>query len=304
LAVVACSAPGTDVEQQDAVVPINPLAEAESKEKATTRLYFGYQQQKLLVGESRVVDVTEFESIEKSIIEELAKGPSAERVDFTQLINPATQVVNIESQGQFLFITLSQEFLQSFGTEIDMTDEEQLSNEKRRRYLAVCSIVNSIVEQGTYSRVNILIDENGVGRPITLEEAGLDADEPAEPFERDNEIELTGRNTMREILGAIEKKEWSTLYGYIAYKNLYGSDKPSLEDFTNEIVNSKLAVSSSDVLDDVVSQDGSTDVVMVNYELKLQDGEPRNMTNIPVRLVQENGVWKITYNTFKSKFLT
>jgi hypothetical protein len=299
----ACAAPVTGVEQ-DAVVPINPLPEAESKEKTTARLYFGYQQERLLVGENRVVDVTEFESIEKSIIGELAKGPSAERMEFTQLINPATQVVNIEAQGQFLFVTLSQEFLQNFGTEIDLTDEEQLSNEKRRRYLAVYSIVNTIVEQGTYSRVSILIDEEGSGRPITLAEAGLEAEEPAEPFERDNEIALTARNTTREVLAAVEKKEWGALYGYIAYKNTYGGDKPSQEDFTNEIVSSKLSVSGAQILDDVISQDGATDIIMVDYELKLQDGEPRSLTNIPIKLVQENGVWKITYSTFKNKFLS
>jgi len=292
-------------EETDATIPINPMPEAGSKEKTTTRIYFGYLSERLLVGENRVVDVTDFESVEKSIIEEMAKGPSAERVDFTPLINPATKVVNVESQGQFLFITLSQEFVQPFGEEIDSSNEEQIAAEKRRKYLAVYSIVNTLIEQGSYSRVSILIDEEGSGRPLTQSEAGIDeTNEATEPFEHKGDIILTGQNTMREILNAIEKKEWSTLYGYIAYKTSYGLDRPIKDDFINEMGAAKLSISNHEVLDEVVSQDGSSTVVMVKYELKLQDYEVRDMSNIPVRLIQENGVWKITYNVFRNKFMT
>lgn len=303
--IVSCTQPQED--ENDAVIPINPLPDTGSKEKTTTRLYFGYLDQRLLVGESRAVDVMEFESIEKSIINAMAKeGPSAERVDFTQLINPNTDVRNVESQGQFLFITLSSDFLlPPNGKEVDLLNDEQMAAEKRRRYLAVYSIVDTLIEQGTYSRVSILIEEDGSRRPLTQAEAGLEnSDEPTEPFERNGDLVLTAPNTMREILDALEKKDWNTLYGYIAYKTTYGQDKPLLDDFINEMVTARVAITNHNIWDDVIAQDGASDIVMVDYELKLGEADVRSLSNIPIRLIQENGLWKITYNVFKSKFMT
>lgn len=295
-------------EPQDAPLQINPVSEAVGKDKTSTRLYFGYSYgtaiEKLLVGEIRKIDVPVNESAEPSIINELIMGPSATRVDFVPLINPATKVINVEAQGQYLFVTLSSDFLKPLSEQAEQESEESASNEKTRKYLAVYSIVNTIVEQGTYSRVIILVDENGVARRLTQQEAGLESEDMAEPFERNGEIELNGRNTMREILTAIEKKDWSRLYGYIAYKNAYGQDKPSQEEFINEVVAAKLSLSNHEVIDSVSASDGLTDVIMINYDLKLQDGEPRTLANIPVRLTQENDVWKMSYNVFRTKFLT
>ena len=289
-------------EPKDATLQINPIAESVNREQVTTRLYFGYLGEQLLVGENRVFDAPDTESREKSIIQELIKGPSVVRTDFTQLINSSTKVVNVESQDQFLFVTLSKEFLEPASGEFDPTDEEQAEMEKTRKYLAVYSIVNTLVEQGTYSRVSILIDEDGNGRMLTKAEAGIEGgSDPTAPFERNGAIALSSSNTMREILSAIERKDWNYLYGYISNKNSYDYDKPTIEDFRNEVT--KVSVSNYEVLDDVTAQDGSSAVVLVNYDLKLADGETRKMINIPVRLAQEKDVWKITYNVFKSKFM-
>lgn len=300
--------PTEQKEEAAAVMQINPVPDGVSKNRTSTRLYFGYSSgsilERLLIGENRPIDLPVNEKAEPAIIEELIKpGPSPTKIDFVQLINPATTVVNVEAQGQYLFVTLSKEFVEPFGEEIDASDDERVAREKTRKYLAVYSIVNTLVEQGTYSRVSIKIDEGGTARSLTREEAGMDMEDPKEPFERNGEIELNGRNTMREILTAIEKKEWNTLYSFIANKNYFDQERPSLDEFTNEVIAAKLSISNSKVVDAVMSSDGLTDIIMVDYDLKLQDGEPRPMTNIPIRLTQENDVWKISYTVFKSKFM-
>ena len=283
-------------------VQINPLPEAISKDKSSARLYFGFMDQPLLVGESHSFDVPINESIENSIIRELIKGPLSTRNDLKAVINTKTSLVSVRSEGQFLFVTLSSDFL----SPVDEKESSDPAYEKTRRMLAVYSIVNTLIEQGTYSRVQILIDDDGMGtgRPLTLSEAGLDGEGAVEALERDGEIILNGSNTMREIMQAIESKEWETLYNYIAYKNLYGQDKPSLDDFKTEVISNKLTVSDPLIRDAVLGNDGVSEIVMVDYVLKLRDEEAKTMTNIPIRLIQENSIWKISYTVFKKNFLT
>ncbi|MEG0356788.1 MAG: GerMN domain-containing protein [Christensenellaceae bacterium] len=301
----ACAKQVPPVVKEETAVQINPLPEAINKDKATARLYFGYMQEPLLVGESMVVDVPINENVETAIIKKLINGPSTARVDFVQLINPATKVVDVTpNDSGFLTVTLSKEFLLPVETAVDNNMEEN-PYEKTRKYLAVYSIVNTIIEQGNYSRVRILIDDEGTGtgRTITQQEAGLDGTGATEPFARNGEIELNSKNTMIEILDAIEKKNWTKLYEYIAYKNAYGQDKPSIDDFISEVDTSKLAISDTAVGDSIVSIDGLNDVVMVDYMLKLRVDEVKSFANVPIKLVQENNIWKISYNVFKKNFM-
>ncbi|MEA4852681.1 MAG: GerMN domain-containing protein [Christensenella sp.] len=298
----------TDEEKESAspsaVVQVNPLPEAVSKDKSSARLYFGYMDQPLLVGESHIFDVPINENIENSVIRELIKGPSSTRNDIRPVINPNTAIVNIRSEGQFLFVTLSKEFL--LPVDGNPVTEEGAATEKTRRMLAVYSIVDTLIEQGTYSRVQILIDDegSGTGRPLTAEEAGLDGGAVLEPLERNGEIVLDASNTMQQVMTAIENKEWDTLYNFIAYKNLYGQDKPSLEEFKTELNSSKISLADATVLDAVPGNDGTSEIVMVSYVLKLRDDEAKTISNVPIRLVQENSIWKISYTVFKKNFLT
>ncbi len=62
------------VPSEEAAIQINPLPEAVSKDKETARLYFGYMQEALLIGEVRVFSVPINENSEASIIAELIKG--------------------------------------------------------------------------------------------------------------------------------------------------------------------------------------------------------------------------------------
>lgn len=293
----------TAAETEDASIQINPLPEAVSKDKSTAQLYFGYMQEPLLVGETRVFSIPINENSDAAIIKELIKGPSTARADFTPLINPDTKVINVRSEGNYLFVTLSKEFLQPPEDQLAVESDVY---EKTRKMLAVYSVVNALIEQGNYSRVQILIDDEGTdsGRPITLAEAGLDGEGTTDAMERNGELVLNGPNTLREIMKCIENKSWDTLYKYISFKNLYGEDKPSAEDFKSEVTTAKLVISDYTVGDEILAPDGISEVVMASYTLKLRDGDAKTISNVPIRLIRENDVWKMTYTTFKKNFLS
>ncbi len=302
-----CNDTVVEEDTQQTTVQINPLPESVNNNEINVRLYFGYHEYDLLVGETRKIKVPVNESIEISILQELIKeGPSATKIDFTQVINSNTTILKAEQEGQILTVTLSEEFLDPpDGSEVDYQNEDEVSYEKTRKYLAVYSIVNTLIEQGNAARVRILIEEDdrGIGRPITMMEAGIDGVGDAEPFERLGSIELNGENTMSEILSAIETREWSTVYDYIAYKDSLGQDKPSLEDFRNFAEAAKFSISSPEVLGGTLSPDYVSNIIMVSYELKQQDGEVQVFSNVPIKLVQENDVWKMTYNVFEDTFM-
>ena len=289
-----------------AVVQVNPLAEAVSNDEIVARLYYGFTDRLLLAGETRRIKVPVNESIETSVLNELIReGPSQMNAGLTQVINPETQVVAAAAEGQYLAVTLSREFLTQPGVQSGgamLTGQA----ERTRRSLAVYSVVNTLIEQGNYARVRLLIDEDGSGsgRPITREEAGLSGSGECEPLARNGEIELTALNTMRELLQAVEQRDWPLVYDFIAYKNQYGQDKPSLEEFRNEVERARFTLSSPQVLDDVLAADGNSEIVMISYDLRPQDGETQSFSNVPRRLVLENDVWKMTYNAFDSMFLS
>lgn len=307
LMLVALTACAQEVppESSDPVIQINPLAESVSNDETMARLYYGFGDNLLLAGENRRIRVPINESAETSVLNELIReGPSATSTNLTQVINPETTVVSANNEGEYLDVTLSREFLDP-GTAGSQDGGSVGATERTRRYLAVYSIVNTMIEQGSYARVRIMIDEDGTGsgRPITLSEAGMPGNGEAEPFARNGEIELTALNTMLELLSAVERRDWALVYEFIAYKNEYGQDKPSLEEFRNEAENARFSISSVEVLEGVLAADGVSEIIMVNYELKPPGGEVQSFANVPRRLVLENDVWKMTYNTFARIFL-
>lgn len=289
-----------------AVVQVNPLAEAVSNDEITARLYYGFGDNRLLGGENRRIKVPVNESIETSVLNELIReGPSAASTNLTRVINPDTSVVAATPEGQYIAVTLSRDFLTQPGVQ---SGGALLSGqaERTRRFLAVYSVVNTLIEQGSYARVRLLIDEDGSGsgRPITLQEAGLNGTGECEPLARNGEVELTALNTMRELLQAVEQRDWNLVYDFLAYKNQFGQDKPSLEDFRGEVERARFTLSGSQVLEDVLAPDGVSEIVMVSYDLRSADSETQSFVNVPRRLVLENDLWKMTYDAFDAMFLS
>jgi hypothetical protein len=233
------------------------------------------------------------------LISNLIQGASTYKADFSSVINPDTKIVNITDNDGYLFVTLSKEFL----LPPDDTATQDI-DENIRRYLAAYSVVDTLIEKTGYYRVQILIDrdDSGAGTPITNGEIGLPGNDPTEPLGWEGSIILNSRNTMREIMTSIQRKDWNRLYSFISYKDTQGDARPTLDDFKNEVSGERIVLSNSEVIDHISSTDLYTDYVLANFTIKLGDNEPRTMTYMPIYLVRENDLWKIPYDIFKSCF--
>lgn len=305
LALSACATPVPEPSESGSspVVQINPLAESVSVDETTARLYYGFGDDCLLAGEDRRINVPANESVETSILNELIReGPSASSNNLTRVINPATSVVSATMEGEFMIVTFSREFLEP---ELAGNVRTSPVGEQVRRYLSVYSVVNTLIERGTCSRVRIMIDQDGTGtgRPITFSEAGMSGSGDAEPFAHNGEIELTPHNTMREILDAVEKRDWSQAYDFVAMKNERGQERPTLDEFRSQAERANVAISGAQILDYVPTPDGTGAIVLVTYDLKSQGAETISYTNVPKRLILEGNVWKMTWNVFEQAFL-
>jgi len=146
-------------------IEISPMSEAARTEDLTVQLYYGNADMKYLVAETRTIAAAANDRLEKSVLEELFKGPQATNGEYNYLINKDTQVVNVNSSGGVLTVTLSKEFLEWPATIENSAQKE----------LAVYSVVNTLVEATGYSQVQLMVDRDstGVGQRIRSQDLGL-----------------------------------------------------------------------------------------------------------------------------------
>ena len=289
------------------VIEINPQAAAANKDTVSVNLYFGSGDDYALIGETRVIDAPVNERLEMAVVSELIKGPSSSKGEFSQLINPKTEVIDISDNGETLFVTLSKEFLTPVDTggNEDTTTDKYIKETKQKMRLAVYSIVDTLIELSGYPRVQILIDEDGSGNGsrVSKSKVGFDGEGSLEPLERNGDIILTPKNTVKMLLDVMESKDWSRVYNLISSNDTYDTQKPSETDFEATIASLNLMVEDYEILDEVVFQTDVGAVVLVNYDIKTKDEDTQSRTNIPVMLVRENDIWKIQYSTFAKLFL-
>jgi hypothetical protein len=294
LAMAGCVDSGATVDTN--LPDINPNAEAANKTAASVALYFSYNREGLLAAETAKVNVPVSEPLEAAVVRALIAGPSVNRTELSRLFWDGVELAGVDNNADILFVTLSEEFI-STDPEKVVLEEGTVADQKR---LAICSIVNTIVEMGTYSRVQIYVDRQdaGAAQRITRQEAGWEDNDDArlDPLGRMSELILTPQNTLIEALGSFEKKNWTRLYNFIAYTSPDGSLKPDNETFSEALDNGNVLESFS-VTDSNVSSDGQEATVMLNYSMKTREGETISPTNIPMKLVREEDIWKLSYTS-------
>lgn len=287
--------------REELVLPIgeeiNPGSDAARTEKVVVQLYYGNEDQKYLVAESRVIDAAANDPMEKSVLRELFKGPERTSGEYNYLINKDTQVVQVNSGGEVLTVTLSKEFLEWPAT----------VSEPKQKELAVYSVVNTLVEATGYAQIQLLVDRDstGVGQRIRVEELGYREDAADSTsgmlgvLQRSAQLVLTPENTMKCILDAMLKKDYAAVYPFIAYNDAYGGTKTAEASFLTEMqATATPTLEGYTVREIIVSDDGQSATVMLDYTLRYATEDSATRTNVPTYLVKENGIWKQRYSAF------
>ncbi len=277
---------------------INPKAEAANKDTLDVALYFCYRGENLLAAETRTIDVPVSATLEEAVVKALIAGPSAGQSELSGLFWKGVTLATdgISSNGNVLFVTLSQEFVSTQPKQDELALESASASEQK--LLALESIASTIVEMGTYSSVQIQVDRGtGLGGRITQAEAGMDGASAAslEPLGRDGDLLLTPENTLKQALDAFNKKNWTRLYNFTAYTSPDGTQKPDSDAFSETLGKPGNVLETYSVVGSNVSYDGQTAVVMINCAIKTREGDTVENKNIPVVMVRESYIWKVSY---------
>ncbi|MGI6160654.1 MAG: GerMN domain-containing protein [Christensenellales bacterium] len=289
--------------QEQGLVDINPTEQDTQREARTTTLYFRYEREELLAGISININVPSNKQYDEVVLRSLINGPGLNPPEFVPVINPETQVLSVTSNSDLLFITFSPEFFHPMPDIPSNWQEDPIWVEEvqLQRRLAVWSVVNTMTSIGKYTRVQILIDDgNSIGaHRISRAAAGFSGDgrddELLEELARSPEVLMTAANSAQLAFRAITIKDWKRLYSLIAPVGADGNERPSEEDFIKDMQSFTGIVEYYAIHGESVSPDGVS--IIVNADISTQDRNGRvfERQDIPLKMIQDNGIWKIEY---------
>lgn len=123
---------------------INLITDTNTTETREIKLYFTRKDYNLLIPEMRTIKVTDQQPIEQYIINELIKGPAEKGNEPT--LSSDTVLIGVETEDDICFVNLKSSFI------------DKNSGNQEKEILAVYSIVDSLTELETISRVQFLVD--------------------------------------------------------------------------------------------------------------------------------------------------
>ena len=282
-------------------IQLDPTVGSSNTGVKTVKLYFANEDYTMLLSEEVTVEVPVSSRVENSVLDCLIAGPKSSGATFKSLVNPKTKVIKIEETEEFISVILSEEFLDwSFIADTDIS-VEKLDHVKK---LAVYSIVNSLVEASACKKVQILIEEENsrTGRRLSLYEVGMSGSGVLEPLGREGKYVLSAQNTLQDIFSQIMVADYTGVYWYVAYNDADGEVRPSENNFSVWMKSLDLTLEDYRVTEFVEPTETNTALLMMDYTVSIGETGRKQYEDIPVKLIRENGVWKIHYSMLKSLF--
>ncbi|NLB91103.1 MAG: GerMN domain-containing protein, partial [Clostridiales bacterium] len=279
------------------ITKVEPLFSIpESQQSVEASLYFRFQNQPALAGESRFIEASINESLEKKVIDALLTGPSSATTELSSLFPDQTQVVNTISQGDTLLITFNSALLNFYSDEPEnwQTDPYWRKEVPMRRKLAMNSLVATICESFRYQKIQILVEptDESTSSMRMQNSYYLDSSLPngtAAPLVYNSQYLLTPGLTADYILSAWKNRDWESLYPFISMKDHWDqSIKPNYEQICRQ-----LALSDT-VIDYTLSFVSSSENGMYSFfaftcqSQSSPEELPKNNNTI-FRLIRENG---------------
>ena len=299
-------------EEEAENLEISPERETGNTNELTVTLYYGFNDGDMteyIASDTRKISVEANERFEAAVLRELINGASPEKTHLFGTINPATKPVSIQKKGETLQIVLSKEFLEPTQ---DFPENWEAStfwvdkkNQKQR--LAVYSIVNTLLITGNdYTKVEILVDKMDTekGEAVTAAELGFvgfgNDTQVMEAMSFFEDVTVTPTIITQTILNGVRSKEWGKAYNFIYDGEEFG--RPTLTEMFDETGASEYELQEFEIVDSSISVDGKSAVVNINFRGVFQNGRVIERTNVPMRMVLDNEIWKLSYASFLSIF--
>ena len=267
-------------------------------DEKTAALYFRFQDSDYLAAEARTVVVQRDENQEKAIVRALIAGPL--NTELSPLFPAGTEVMSTSIQDGTLFITLNEAFLGRYTDEPgDISAGIWKTEGPMRRQLCLDSLAATLTEAGLCERIQILVQrDSGQTQSMRLQTGFLNRSADAElmpALTRNENVLLTPHNTAECVLNAWLQQDWDTLSLFCAHAP---GEQSVFEAFeaAGVLVGFELSPGS-------VSDDGQTAVLTADLSLRAQGGDAE-IVGYPLRLIREEGLWKMDYRALLSMMQT
>lgn len=276
---------------------INPQDSMPVQTKMAT-LYFRYENGDYLAREIREVTSRPDEQMEAAVIRELVNGPSEENTKLNQLLPEETSVEKIEIRGETIYITFNRDLLRR--DRVDGNTKEM----NRKLMLMTRSIVNTVLDLGNYSGVQLLIDEkeDGIGERLSIAQFGFVVSEQEQKsllpiLFYDMEDVLVPEVMLNNIVQAINNQDWQALYQLVLV-----AGRPTFTEARTKWKNSEFTVEEYTVINSITGANDET-ILRVNIRGK-QKGSAVEYLSFPVILTPNEGIWQVSYRTLERLMVT
>lgn len=277
---------------------IAPNVDRSVMEQRSVTLYFRMQGENMLATETRTVNLPKDKRVEMVLVESLLSGPSPGILELSGLFNSDVSVVRVWDNENTLMVMLNRAFLSPPPNAPEMWENDVMWRNEvyTRRQLGLASIVNTITDATNYTAVQFVIAENdddGTGRRLLRSEIYPDVSgsQLLEPVLRSEQFILTHYYTANVILYSWRERSFDRIFRFVAQEI---AQRPTDAAFLDEMAYSDKPLIRYAVSPGAVSEDGQTAVLEVQY-MYMINGEEILVNYYPMRLVRENGIWKITY---------
>ena len=292
---------GVQIQNTVAPTTVPVMPDQQNEDVYQYDLYFGYQDATALVAQQGQVVVSESKQVEVALLEGLIAGP-ASGSGLERLIDAQTTVQSVTSSRDYLYVVFSREFLNPIGVSDGWeNDADMVELVQRQRQMAVWSVVNTLTELGRYSRIQIMIDVDGSGEGQRPTRYMLGFSENAEDttlmesLARNDAVIYDAKMALVSAMEALGKQDYKHLMTLIATQE--DQNRPDDTSLMTSLSGAGLVLITYSLVSSQTSVDGQSALIMVDYEVQLQDGSHQQRTDAPIRMVRENNVWKISYQS-------
>jgi hypothetical protein len=281
---------------------INP--ERQAVETQIT-LYFKHEFADFLVPGQRTVQKGK-QSLEELVVEELLKGPA--KFGRVCIMPPNIKLLDVIRKDDTVFVNLSEAFkgeidLAALPGKQNLTEDIKPTVLAEMKRLAIYSIVNSLTEISGVQQVKILINNRSVSygdlgmMPLITGVPNITSDSAVMPLSRNSRFILNPTQVVHEVFtGLADELNWERAYSFLAQTDIDGEKIPALEQFM-EMYTAYISEIAFEIKGEEVRHDG-TAFVTADFSVTYANGERREKINYNLRVINEEGIWKLIFPEF------
>ncbi|MBP3648361.1 MAG: GerMN domain-containing protein [Clostridia bacterium] len=289
--------PGLPIPNSAASIPVA------TNDQMNIELFFRYQQTGLLACETRTIAVPKDESAELAVIRQLLAGPQASHEDLVRLFPHNTSVIEVFAADDTLMVTLSEGLLNDGLPANWAEDPVWIKEAPLRRQLTIQSLVATLTENFPYPYVQIFLAHEQTSNVSTRLDNAYFLDGrtgPSQRLMRDESCLMTMQNTALHLLEAWYQRDYERLYQFTAISQS-NDHRPFYQEFASELDS---CMSLSAYRASAGHSPAGSDSATVVLELTCMQGSHEYVfPSFPLRLVREDGIWKVPYSELKRLML-